>query len=206
MNTDKTAIFLIESGKPLEMVKQYIADKERVRLDNNLMCKELGVSEYRIDSFNGVITAVKFESNTHPDFTKPNKKHGVSSPKKGTEFQKRFAAEKGHAVASELISEEFNIPLHVSFSDDHGISAGWTRIGRPFNECGFLYCSKNGPFGMWCPDVEEIVKEQKCRNIDEPAKSFKLNIEGAKRISKDEWDLIALQFKVDQKKREEATA
>ena len=41
-------IFMIESGKGLVLVKEYLAERKRVSMDNDTLVKELGVKQYSV--------------------------------------------------------------------------------------------------------------------------------------------------------------
>lgn len=196
----KNAIFMIESGRPLEMIKQHIAERQRVRKDVYGLARELGVTEIQTDRTNGVLRAVRFPGAIHPEFTKPKGRDSSSYPKKGTEWGKRLAAQVGYRDSAEWISSEFGIPLNVSYKTDDG-DWGSTCIGSMLNECGFLFLSEEGPFAMWTPDVPAYVAEYSGngRTADEPAASFQLEFGGCRRIEPEEWELLVLQDKLAKK-------
>lgn len=202
----KNAIFMIEGGKPLEMIKQHIAERMRVRQEIRELAKELGVEEVHTDRGNGVLRAVVFTGDVHPEFTKP-KKDGASYPKKGSIWAKRLAEQKGYRDPSEWISSEFGVPLTVSYKTQDG---GWgsTCIGNFINECGFLYLSEEGPYAMWVPDVPAYVAQYSGDGtiVDEPAASFKMEFKGCRRIEDEEWEILVLQDKLAKKKSERAAA
>lgn len=198
----KDALFLIESGKPLEMVRQHIQDMTRVRNQNAAFAKELGVENIWTDRMNGTLSAVEFPGAIHPDFSKPKRRNGGSYPKKGTEWYKRLTNAEGTRNAASWIAEEFGIPLSVSYKSEH--SSGWSAIGRPLTECGFLFLGENGPYALWAPDVPAIVAERaEGRVIDEPAASFQFNIQGVRRIPHEEWELMVAQYKFDKLKEKQ---
>ena len=191
----KDALFLIESGIALDMVRQYIQDVIRVRKQNSAFAEELGVENIWTDRMNGTLSAVAFPGAIHPDFSKPKRRDGGSFPKKGTEWYKRLTSAEGTRNAASWIADEFGIPLSVSYKSEHG--SGWSAIGRPLTECGFLFMGENGPYAMWAPDVPAIVAERTRGVIDEPAASFQFNIPGARRIPHEEWELMVAQYKFD---------
>lgn len=195
-------IFMIESGKGLVLVKEYLAERKRVSMDNDTLVKELGVKQYSVSRMNGRLLGVHFEGALHPDFKKPV--NGISSPKKGTEWYKRFAAQRGYESASVIIAREFNIPLSISYEGKD--CKGGRCIGEPLAECGFLYLGYSGPYAMWIPDVEAEVKAERDRGctVDEEAASFKPEFDGCRRIEVEEWNLLVAQYKFDQKTRQQA--
>lgn len=201
---NKNVIFMIESGKALEMVKQHISERQRVWKEVRLLAKELGVERIQTDRTNGVLRAVNFTSDIHPDFTKPKGRDLSSYPKKGTAWAKRLAAQKGYRDPSEWISTEFTIPLNISyqFKGGHGSSC----IGNFLNECGFLYLGEDGPYAMWVPDVPAYVAQYTSNGstVDEPAASFKLKFDGCRRIEDEEWEILVLQNKLAEKTKQAA--
>lgn len=199
----KSVIFAIEGGDALCLVKQHIADRIAAQEAARELAKELGVEHIYTDRFEGKLLGVAFRRGfVHKDFTKPDRKN-ISYPRKGSEWEKRFLAQTGYTNPVHLISEFFSIPLSLSYTCEGG-GTGFTGVGNPFVECGFLYMSAEGPYAMWVPDVPACVarREADGSRVAEPAKSFKLEIDGCRRIDQEEWDLIAAQYKFDQKKRE----
>lgn len=195
----KSVIFMIESGRALELVKQHIAEKTRVREEVFALAKEIGVERICTSRVNGVLRGVEFNGEVYPQFTKPKK--GISYPKKGTEWAKRFAAQKGYKDPSTVISEAFEIPLGIHYGKA-GAGTGWRMIGNPLNECGFLYLGPDGPYAMWVPNVHAEVAKDEANGyaVAEPAKSFNLEFEGCRRIEDEEWDILVAQHKLDEKK------
>ena len=191
-------ILLIEGGRALEMVQEHIAEATRVRKQNQEIAKELGVEEIWTDKANGKFSGAVFKGEIHPEFTKPKRHDKPSYPKKGSAWDKRIKALIGYRCQEEWISEEFKIPISLSYSRG-GKWCGFTHIGMPLMACGFLYIGKDGPYAMWVPDVPAYVSEVDTSwrgEVDEPARSFKFDIPGTRPISRDEWDLMALQYKV----------
>jgi hypothetical protein len=196
------AIFMIDGGKALELVKQHIADKQRVARERGDLARELGVEDIYVSNMDGVLLGVRFKNgDIHPDFKKPDRK-GISRPKARTTWKERFDAQKGFPRPTAVVSEAFDIPLSIKYSDKEGDGHGWRCIGNPFNECGFLYLSVDGPYAMWLPDVPGEVAEAEARGltIEEPAKSFKLEFEGCRRIEQEEWDILVAQLKLARKR------
>ncbi|MFT0533970.1 hypothetical protein ACMHYJ_14245 [Castellaniella hirudinis] len=196
-------IYMIESGKALDLVRHHIAEVKRVRQQNHDLAEELGADRYRVRIGDGVITTVEFKERIHPEFTKPGK-YG-SRPKKGTEWAKRFAAQEGHASESSVISEAFNVPLRISYQgeDCHGSSC----IGSPLQECGFLFLSVDGPYALWIPDVRAEVeqRERQGYTVSEPAKSFDMQLEGCRRIEREEWQILVAQHELEKKRAAKTT-
>jgi len=181
------AIFLIEGGPALELVRQHIADLTVVRDQNRELATELGVRHIWTHRDTGAIVAVDFERNArHPDFTVPRKSR--SHPKKGTSWEQRFAAVKGYRCPDKAIGETFNIPRVLGYGNEG--SCGSRIIGYPLSVFDFLYVGENGPFAMSVPDIEAEVRAEEARGmvVSEPAKSFRMEFDGCRRLSEAEWD------------------
>jgi hypothetical protein len=194
------AMFMIEGGKPLEMIKQHIAERNRVWGAVRALAKELEADQVYTDRTNGILSGVVFRDDIHPDFAKPKKRGEASYPKKGTAWAKRLKEQQGYRDPAEWISKEFGIPLVVEYDANDG---GWgsTCIGSPLTECGFLYLGEEGPFAMWAPDVPAIVEKYRSYGtVREPAASFRFNIPGCLRIEEEEWRILVLQHELEQKR------
>jgi hypothetical protein len=191
---------MIEGGKPLEMIKQHIAERQRVAVAVRDMAKGLGAEQVYTDRTNGTLCGVVFPGAIHPDFAKPKKRNGVSYPKKGTAWAMRLKEQQGYRDPSEWISSEFGIPLSLSWRKA-GEWCGSTCIGSPLTECGFLFLGEDGPFAMWAADVPAYVEVYRSYgDIEEPASSFQFNIDGLRRIEREEWEILVLQHKLADKK------
>lgn len=193
------AIFMIESGKALHLVRQHISERRRVAKNNAAMASEIGATEIWTSRDDGTVMSVRFGDKHHPEFTKPGR-YG-SRPKKGTEWAKRFEDQEGYDNPAYVISQEFCIPLSVSYSLPDG-GKGWECIGMPLRECGFLYFSALGPYAMWVPDIPAVVADIEARayTVDESVKSFALAFEGCRRIEGEEWEILVAQHKLAEKR------
>lgn len=202
-----TAYLMIESGRPLELVRQQIAETARVRKQSQELAKELGIDNASLCRRTGVLLGVVFDGPVHPEFVKPKSRGRSRSsyPKKGSDWAKRFASQQGTPDASLLIADEFKIPLSISYRTESG--SGWSAIGSPLTECGFLWLGEDGPYAMWAPDVPALVADRKIhgQEIEEPAASFSFNIDGCRRIEKEEWEILVLQHELAEKKRQSTT-
>jgi len=193
--------YLIEGGRALELAKQHIQEVRRVREASITLSKEAGAERFMVSLTNGVLMGVDFGSRPrHPDFKVPNRR-GVSYPKKGTEWSRRFREQKGHESTSYVISHAFNIPLSISFGASEPFK-NWRSIGYPLAECGFLYPSEKGPFAMYVVDVPFHVSgiQKMGYKVAEPAASFVMEFDGARRIEKEEWDIVVAEHKLKAKK------
>jgi hypothetical protein len=192
---------MIEGGRALELAKRHIKDVRRVRNASIALSLELGAERFRVCQSSGVLSAVEFGKSQvrHPDFKVPGK-YG-SLPKKGTEWANRFAAQVGHDSASKVIGDAFDIPFSLSYGKTD--LSGWRHIGYPLQECGFLYPGEKGPFAMYVVDVPAEVAAMKVQGykVGEPAASFKMEFDGARRIHKEEWDIVVTQHALKEKRQ-----
>lgn len=193
------ALFMIEGGKPLEMIKQHIEDRANAWNEVCKLAKELGVFDVKTDKTNGVLRAVTFSRESHPEFTKPKVRGGACYPKKGTSWETRFKAQMGYEDPARSISEMFGVPLQISYKGNG--CEGSACIGNPLNECGFLYLGKEGPYAMWVPDVPAYVAQHVGNGytVEEPAASYKLEFDGCRRVEQEEWEILVLQNKLAEK-------
>ncbi|MDO9177170.1 MAG: hypothetical protein Q7U16_02410 [Agitococcus sp.] len=197
MATD--AMFIIESGKALAMVRKHIAERISAQSVVRELAKDLRITEVLTDRTTGILTGVVFPAEIHAEFTKPKKRTGTSYPKKNTAWAARFAEQKGYRDPATWIAHEFSIPLSLSYrrldSEFGNTGSGWSRLGSMLTACGFLYLSEHGPYAMWTPDVPALVAERLTPGIlvEEPAASFKFDFDGCRRITHEEWDILVLQ-------------
>lgn len=194
------AIFMIEGGRALEMVKAHIEERRRVLRASRAIAGELGAPSFSEDRMNGTLLGVVFPGAIHPDFKKAKGRHTISYPKKGTAWEKRLAEQQGYKPVVRQISGAFSIPLSLTYTTEGG--SGGSIIGSPFRECGFLYPGPDGPYAMWVPDVPAEVARQEAKGhvVTEPAKSFRLEFDGCRRIESEEWEILMLQHKLRAKK------
>lgn len=201
----KKAIYLIESGKALDLVKQHIAHRIRIRKEGIALLAELGCQNNPVwtDRMTGVITCISAKRGQQPEgFTMPDSK-GRTWPKKGTAAAKRFADQRGYPAPTSEIARAFNVPLHFDYTSNDG-STGSRRIGFPLRECGYLYMGEDGPFALWIPDVKQIVADCEAQGdtVTCDAKAFDMVLEGCRRIELEEWDIMVMQHKLDEKRRQ----
>lgn len=203
----KVKLFLIESGKALELVRTHIAEVIRVNKEVAELVKPLSVRNVWRLKNSGTVSNVCFDGPVHKDFCKPDRK-GLSHPKKGTEWAAKFAAQTGHESGSEMIANAFDIPLCINKLDEAGEQCGWRRIGYPLRECGFLYISAQGPYAMWVPDVpgEVAASQERGDIVAEPALSFKLEFPGCRPMLHEEWKVLGAQKELDEAKKKAVAA
>lgn len=197
-------LFLIEGGKPLELIQQHIAEKERVRQANLEICNELGVTSAYLDRMTGTILGVVFSTTEERDGWKKADRKGVSFPKKGSDWEKRLKAQVGYADPAEVIAKEFNIPTSLGYKSTDNDWSGWRMIGLPLRACGFLWASAHGPYAMWIPNVPGEVAKSKAEGfiVEEPANSFKPEIPGCRPMLEEEWELLCAQENLARKRLE----
>jgi hypothetical protein len=201
LKRSESLIFAVEGGRALEMVKEHIADRLRVKAETDAMLKELGVDEFSAKKSDGKLISVVFNGPVHAEFCKPNGRHALSCPRKGSSWDKRLKYQKGYRVLSFWIAEEFQIPMQINYKGKETLT-GSRCIGNMFNECGFLYLGEDGPYAMWIPDVPTEVAKTIAEGyeVEEPANSFVPVFDGCRRIEKEEWEILVLQNKLAKKK------
>ncbi|MEY4428617.1 MAG: hypothetical protein RLZZ182_1306 [Pseudomonadota bacterium] len=190
-----SAVFLIEGGKALELIQEYIQERRRVRGVISALCQELGVEEVCTDRETGVLTRVVFKDKVHKDFTVPDKR-GTSRPKVGSEWDKRFDAQQGHRHCGTIIQEQLHVVTSLEVTKEPG-HRGVRRLGNLFYPCGFLYLTESGPYAMYVPDLP-----RECEAIEAQGETIvglasrDLQFDGCKRIEKEEWEIMVLQQKL----------
>lgn len=190
------AIYMIEGGRPLELILEHIADKQAVAHKIKEFADEFGTTRVATSKLNGALIGLHLDpSKPRPkDFTAPDT-NGISRPRKNSEVGKRMAAIGGFKNPSETISRELRIPTQINYSKK-GKFEGSRAIGTRFTPCGFMFLSDGGPFAMWTPDVEQEVAAAEAEDrgivVAEPAKSFNMDIEGCRRLEPEEWQIIVL--------------
>lgn len=201
MNAEK-AIYIIESGTALRLVKEHIAHRVRIRQEGVALLKELGLENNLVwtDRKTGVINCISVKRGQQPEgFTVPDSK-GRSWPKKGSEWAKRFAAQKGYPQQSVEISAAFNVPLSLEYKSKDG-GTGWCCIGFPLSECGYLFMCNEGPYALWIPDIPKIIEDREANGdtVTCEAKKFNMHLEGCRRIEPEEWDIMVKQHELAEK-------
>ncbi|ARL04221.1 hypothetical protein [Burkholderia pseudomallei] len=184
--------FMIEGGQAQDLVKHHIAEVQRVKREAIAIGRELGAARINTSGVDGTLIAVQFDGTPHRDFIKTGKRGALSyRPRGGTEWEKRFAAQRGYESASYLIQEKLNVPCQISYSTPSG-GSGFRHVSVPFEECGFLYLGAEGPYAMWIPDIEAEVAADlaKGHSIEEPALTFKPVFDGCRKIALEEWELL----------------
>lgn len=201
------AIYLIEADPGLTLVREYIAAKQRVTLSNAAIAQELGIREATTHFDDGRITSVVFDKEVPPGWTKPSGRHRTSWPKRGSFWEKRLAQQPRLPSQVDTIAKAFGVPLQIEYANDD--SEGFSMIGgNPFQPCGFLFLSADGPYALWIPNVPEAVahEERLGFRVAEPAKSFSMELPGCRRLMPQEWDLMVAQHKLDKARAEKARA
>lgn len=199
--TFKNSHFLIEGpGKAMDLITSWLAEHRAALARNKLLLDPLGVTTYQFDRDTGVVVGVKFDGDLPADWKKPNK-HGISFPKKNSEWTKRLAAQVGHAKESDLIRTALQIPTIIwgKYADGKGTRR---EIGHWFRPCGFATLGAEPPFLLIIPDVAFYVAEAEADGVIVPdeVKSFKPEFEGCRPIAEREWEIMELQHKAAQAK------
>lgn len=215
MSDIESLYYIIEGGQALELVQSHIQQVMATDAARATLVKEISDEAKVVGAFmdrrDGRLTSVTFErGQQHPDFTKPRGKHRLSTPKAGTFWAKRFAEQPRITVTGHSFAEIYKIPLVLCYEKHEGgkITAhGSSIIGwPPLNEVGFLYLSKNGPYGLYAPDVEAYVKRQEDEGykVSGDAAVYKNDsLEGCRLILKEEWELMVAQHKLAAKQKEQ---
>ena len=194
------AYYLITSGKPLQLVKQYIKDRQRVRDENCKLVKELRANRW-VEGLDGRLAGVAFIGKVPSDWLRPNSR-GMCLPRKKSEWGKRLSEQKGYRLVMSILSTDLGIPMSYSYDTKEG-ETGFVGMGNPFNEAGFLWLFVNGPFAMYIPDIAVIVKaaRKSGKIVKAPASTFSMTIPGCKRIEKEEWDILVAQHALRKKRK-----
>lgn len=203
-----SAYYLIEGGKPLELLREHFAERERVFEANKAIADELGIKKGHTDTFHGQLLTVCFEGKVPEGWTKKDK-HGASRPKAVTEWAQRFKDLKGWREPSLIIAEAFGIPTCLSYKRKEGTS-GWRHIGNMFKPCGFLWADQEtGPWALYIPDVAEAIRSEEADGgeVTEPAtRDWTLNVPGMRRIELEEWEIACHQYTLEKRRREKEAA
>ncbi len=206
--------YLVKSGISRNLAESYIKQSLAVRAATIDYLKQFpGVTQFNEDPFTGKLRGIIFPNDIPVGFKKPNK-HEISYPKKNSKWEKEMEELPACENPAYLIAKTFNIPLQIKFAskDNSKEWRGSECIGSSFFECGFLWTAGyKGDILLWIPDVQKyVVEAENCpynqkRDIivKEPAKSFVPVIAGAELISKDKWDLICLQHKINKQEQGE---
>lgn len=189
----KQSYFLVEGhGKVQELVeqwlKEYLAAVERAIA----LVKEIGVEHHTRDEDTGILTGIVFPKGKTPDgWIKPDKR-GVTRPKKGTDWAKRFKDQKGCQKFSPLFEKAFNIPTTMWPVDVEGEKHRVT-MGHWFTPCHLVSTGKQ--HAVVIPNVAFYVAESEAKGLTVPdeVKSFKPEFEGCRQITREDWEIIEIQ-------------
>lgn len=210
MKTD-TLYFLVESGKAREVTEKYIKQYICVMDANHEYIRQFpDVTQYSHNNCSGRINGVIFPNEIPKGFLKADKR-GVSYPRSNSKWAKEIAELPKCQDANLLIAHEFSIPLDIKWKNNQG-GYGSGSIGNILYACGVMFNDGlDGDIAIWIPDVPKYVERYKNSSfyaaggiveVEEPANSFVPNIEGARQISKKEWELLCLQREVAKEKSE----
>lgn len=190
--------FAVEGGTTLELAVAHVEKRLSVIRGNTEIAKEIGAQRFVVDISKGTISGVVFDGKTHSDFKKPNRR-GVSYPKKGSEWERRFSDLDGYDACGYGLADTLGVPTVISYESE--TSRGSAVISPDFNSgVGFLYLSAAGPFVLYIPDIAAVVADYETRgySVSPECKSFKPEFDGAKPILKEEWELLVAKHKLAQ--------
>ncbi|PAT39171.1 hypothetical protein CK623_11465 [Vandammella animalimorsus] len=191
-----SVIYMIESDPALSLVKRHIAERKRAWAEAKVLADEYGATHCSFNHLDGRLASLGFEGEPHPQFKKP--RNGHCYPKKGSEAAAKFAALQGYEYSCTVISQALGVPLSLRWDQPDDGSRGWMNIGSPFQECGWLYLSEDGPYALWIPNVQAAIEHlhQQGKTVDPPA--FDMQLPGCRRLLREEWDLLVAQHKLKQ--------
>lgn len=198
----ESALYLVESGKALEMVRSHITEKAMCDERVAALGREAGGIRAMRDRTTGVMTALVFPKGAVPiGFTSPESKHGSSRPIKGSDWAAKFKAQVGYPDVQGEITAAFGVPTQIDYTTPGG--TGSRAIGAIFDACGFLYLSADGPYAMYTPDVqaEVLAERDKGNQVDQAARAYSGEIPGCRRIEQEEWDILVAQHFLAEKRR-----
>ncbi len=184
--------YLIKSGPIKTLIDEYRAGVAQFNIDIAKYAEDRGATQYFKSDFRELTAfALQFKRNEQPEgWTMPNAK-GQSWPKKNSKDYKT-----GFPVGpyeQKMIIDAINMPCNLSYKTKDG--SGSRALGGLY-PCQFLY---SGSYEcLLLTDIESEVKEHTDQGdiVEEPAASWKLDVEGLEEITKDKWKLLLLQEKV----------
>lgn len=189
--------FAVEGGRALEMAKQHVRARQDQHARNVALLEGLNTKEYVASILDGTVVGVRFDGVPHPDFKKANSK-GWSAPKKNTEWAKRFEENPGYDARGYELAEALGGPTVLKYSSS--TSRGMTHISKGFSSgVGFLWLGEDGPFALYIPDVQAMVAqyEEGGYTVCPECKHFAFQLDGARPILKEEWELTVAKHKLD---------
>ena len=195
----KVAVFLIESGRALELAQQWMQEEHAQRRQAREIGQELGVSRVYLSFDTGVVLGVYFGDKlaVHPDFRKPNRK-GASFPKKHSGWAVRLAQQHERKLTMAQVNKELGIPDSLCVRHAADGSEIWRMLSSPVNPSGFLSLSDQGPFAIWTPDVDDAIRQEReaGNEVLTFPKDFKFIIAGTRRILPEQWDLMVAEHRL----------
>lgn len=193
--------FMVEGGRALELVHEHLRAVAAVREANSKFVLAVGGMRYRAMPDDGSLTAIEFNGPPPSGFTRPDR-NGASRPKRGTRLAEEMGALPRYENISMRISAELSVPLSLIYVDAEGTETGWSLIGYPLDECGFLSLGDNGPFAMYIPDVPACVRDAETtgRVVAASVKGFAPEFAGCRRIELEEWDALVAQRNLERKR------
>jgi len=190
----KDLYFLIKGGQTLELVKSHIAARQEQHERNAAFVADIGADQWYESILDGTVSGVILKER-RTDFTKPDRK-GISHPKKGTEWFKRWENQTGWDRRGYELAKTFGVPTNINYKKEG--SEGWGHISHGLTSgVGFLYLSADGPYCLYVPDVAERVQYYRDQGYTVDL-TWPTEFDGAHPILKEEWELIVAQHAVDE--------
>lgn len=192
------ALYMIESGPLLQMVKDHMREIRRVNTENIALLAPLGVSRVVLSREDGTVLGVFFEGRRGPPSSEWVKldRNGASRPRRGSEWAKKFAEQRGFKSAERIIEEALKIPHTLAYKGRKGSvnegNEGSRVLGPMFESAGFLSLGSKGPVAFWMPDVQAEVAKSEADgwSVLGAAKKFNMDIPGCRRTIPEEWELL----------------
>lgn len=193
--------YLIESGSALDIAKAAAQQNSEVLLTVQKYSESLGATGYLIGPTSRKLESLVFKGNPPEGFSKPKNKSRLCSPLPGSKHAKDFAALPKLVDGELQLHASLKYPVVVDYTTPSGKDDS-EIIGLPPFCRDFLFISGEGPYCLVIPDAKPKIKEliDKGCTIKGGLESYTGELPGCRQITKDEWDLLVLQAKVNHAK------
>lgn len=191
---------LIEGpGKAMDLIKEYVEERTEAIERCHTLVKEIGgdKAQYTRDNETGKVTGIVFDGPPPEDWKKPDRRRGVSYPKKNSPWVARLREQQGHRTANEMIKAAFAIPTIMECTKPDG-SRSWRELGHWFTPCSFAYSSGEPPlFLLVIPNHAFYIAQAEAEGwkVPDDVKTFKPEFEGCRQITRADWDILVMQRK-----------
>ena len=195
--------YIIEGEPYLSVAKAYMKEYQAA---HKRICKyldSLGIKQWRYGWGGQIAGVVIGKSKFAEFFTKPDR-HGISFPKRKTEYNKEFDKEIYRLPSLATYVNKFTIPTGFSYSYEW--CKGSCAVGHPLNpiEICWYKLGKDAPIMFKIPDIQTTIKRYKIlypdivfeNGVDE----WKLDETGLREILVEEWDLMVAKHEKEQRK------